>query len=98
MCGIHLISFCFVNNRGDDFNSTSEILQVIYHQSMHDSMIILYPRELLIFDLNIKQTIGVILLDKTVSPFNRVSFMNFMINILRKLFMRIDIFAVYFAM
>lgn len=51
----------------------SECLQVAYHKSIRHLILLLYSRELLILDLHIKQTVGVIpTMEKAASPFLQV--------------------------
>ncbi|XP_050396083.2 WD repeat-containing protein 11 [Patella vulgata] len=50
----------------------NECLQLSYHRSCRHHLILLYARELLILDLEINQTVGIIAMDRTSSPFQQV--------------------------
>lgn len=50
----------------------NECLQLMYHQSCRHHLILLYPREILILDLEINQTVGIIQLEKSGSPYIQV--------------------------
>ncbi|XP_041368583.1 WD repeat-containing protein 11-like [Gigantopelta aegis] len=52
--------------------AVSECLQLSFHPSCRHHIILLYPREMLILDLEINQTVGMVSLDKTSSPFVQV--------------------------
>ncbi|KAK6635197.1 hypothetical protein RUM44_000448 [Polyplax serrata] len=62
-----------VQPKTDDTMTLSECLQVAYHKSIRHLILLLYSRELLILDLHIKQTVGVIpTMEKAASPFLQV--------------------------
>ncbi|GFR86903.1 WD repeat-containing protein 11 [Elysia marginata] len=50
----------------------NECLQVVFHRSCRHHLILLYPREMLILDLEINQTVGLIALDRSSSSFTKV--------------------------
>ncbi|KAK3729030.1 hypothetical protein RRG08_005403 [Elysia crispata] len=50
----------------------NECLQVCFHHSCRHHLILLYPREMLILDLEINQTVGLIALDRSSSSFTKV--------------------------
>ncbi|XP_067012842.2 WD repeat-containing protein 11 [Anabrus simplex] len=52
----------------DDFMTVSECLQLEYHRSLRHHLLLLYAREVLVLDLHINQTVGIIPLEKTASP------------------------------
>ncbi|XP_075222794.1 WD repeat-containing protein 11-like [Lycorma delicatula] len=54
--------------RPEDAMTVSECLQLIYHRSQRDHILLLYPRDILIVDLHINQTVGIISIEKAMSP------------------------------
>ncbi|GFO31567.1 WD repeat-containing protein 11 [Plakobranchus ocellatus] len=50
----------------------NECLQVCFHRSCRHHLVLLYPREMLILDLEINQTVGIIALDRSSSSFAKV--------------------------
>ena len=50
----------------------NECLQLSFHQSCRHHILLLYAREILILDLQINQTVGIIAMDRTSSPFTEV--------------------------
>lgn len=61
------------HSRGEEGGGgMSECLQLAYHKTVRDQLLLLYPREILILDLAINQTVGIIALDRTTSPFLQV--------------------------
>ncbi|XP_064630114.1 WD repeat-containing protein 11-like isoform X2 [Lineus longissimus] len=50
----------------------NECIQLAFHQSCRHHILLVYSREVLILDLEINQTVGIISLDRTGSPFSRV--------------------------
>ena len=54
----------------------NECLQVCFHRSCRHHLILLYPREMLILDLEINQTVGLIALDRSSSSFSKVPLIN----------------------
>ena len=54
----------------------NECLQLTYHQACRHHLILLYSREILILDLEINQTVGIIPMERTGSPFTQVRFFN----------------------
>uniref|UniRef100_A0A2C9KHQ4 Uncharacterized protein n=1 Tax=Biomphalaria glabrata TaxID=6526 RepID=A0A2C9KHQ4_BIOGL len=57
----------------DDENVTlNECLQLCFHHSCRHHLMLLYPREMLILDLEINQTVGIIALDRSSSSFSKV--------------------------
>ncbi|XP_025096054.1 WD repeat-containing protein 11-like [Pomacea canaliculata] len=50
----------------------NECLQLSFHRSCRHHILLLYPREILILDLQINQTVGIIAMDRTSSPFTQV--------------------------
>lgn len=52
----------------------ADCLQLSYHRTVRDQILLLYSREILILDLTIKQTVGIISLDRAVSPLTQVIF------------------------
>lgn len=58
--------------RPDDYMTVSECLQLQYHQSLRHHLLLLYAREILMLDLHINQTVGIIPLEKTASPLVQV--------------------------
>nr|CAD7258867.1 unnamed protein product [Timema shepardi] len=58
--------------RPDDYMTVSECLQLSYHSSLRHHLLLLYAREVLLLDLHINQTVGIIPLEKTASPLLQV--------------------------
>ncbi|KAJ4431502.1 hypothetical protein ANN_20100 [Periplaneta americana] len=56
----------------DDYMTVSECLQLEYHRSLRHHLLLLYAREVLVLDLHINQTVGIIPLEKTASPLLQV--------------------------
>ncbi|XP_071448701.1 WD repeat-containing protein 11-like [Hetaerina americana] len=56
----------------DDLMTASECLQLLYHNSLRHHLMLVYPREALLLDLHINQTVGIIPLEKTASPLTQV--------------------------
>jgi hypothetical protein len=52
--------------------TVSECLQLEYHHSLRHHLLLVYAREVLILDLHINQTVGIIPLEKTASPLLQV--------------------------
>lgn len=52
----------------------SECLQLTYHKSLRNHIILLYQRDILLIDLHINMTVGVVSIDKTASPLLQVNF------------------------
>lgn len=70
---------CKKNNRGspdEEAVTLNECLQLCFHRSCRHHLMLLYPREMLILDLEINQTVGIIALDRSSSPFTMVSPLN----------------------
>ncbi|KAK3094363.1 hypothetical protein FSP39_000768, partial [Pinctada imbricata] len=53
----------------DENVALNECLQLLYHRSCRHHLLLVYPREILILDLEINQTVGIIPMEKTGSPF-----------------------------
>ncbi|KAF4521502.1 hypothetical protein B566_EDAN001802 [Ephemera danica] len=53
-------------------NTVAECLQLQHHRSLRHHLLLLYPRELLILDLHINQTVGVLPLERSASTFMQV--------------------------
>ncbi|KAF2349114.1 WD40-repeat-containing domain [Trinorchestia longiramus] len=58
--------------KSEDVSGGGLCLQLSYHQSWPDGLLLLYPRELLVLDLSIKATVAVISLDRAASSFLQV--------------------------
>lgn len=52
--------------------TVSECLQLEYHRSLRHHLLLVYAREVLILDLHINQTVGIIPMDKSTSPLLQV--------------------------
>ncbi|XP_065339644.1 WD repeat-containing protein 11-like [Cloeon dipterum] len=50
----------------------SDCLQLCYHRSLRHHLLLLFPKELLILDLHINQTVCVVPLERTAAPFLQV--------------------------
>lgn len=67
----------------------SECLQLVYHKSLKNHVILLYPRDILLIDLHINMTVGVISIDKSSSPLMQVkTLVSFALTILKILYLR----------
>ncbi|XP_063852322.1 WD repeat-containing protein 11-like isoform X2 [Scylla paramamosain] len=60
------------STRGDEGSQLMECLQLAYHRTVRDQLLLLYAREILILDLTINQTVGIVAVDRAVSPFCQV--------------------------
>jgi hypothetical protein len=60
----------------DQFSSTvvslNDCIQILFHPIHRHLILIVYPREILIFDLQILQTVGTILCEKNSAAFYKV--------------------------
>lgn len=56
-----------------EFITLNDCLQLAYLPSKRNHMLLLYPREILILDLEVNQTVGVIAIERTGVPFLQVS-------------------------
>ncbi|XP_066990609.1 WD repeat-containing protein 11-like isoform X1 [Macrobrachium rosenbergii] len=61
-----------VKPKNDDVSQLAECLQLAYHRTVRDQLLLLYSREILVLDLTINQTVGIITIDRAVSPFSQV--------------------------
>ncbi|OWF51700.1 WD repeat-containing protein 11-like isoform X2 [Mizuhopecten yessoensis] len=58
---------------GDEESVTlNECLQLEFHRACRHHLILVYPREILLLDLEINQTVGIITMERTGSPFVQV--------------------------
>ncbi|XP_064605109.1 WD repeat-containing protein 11-like [Liolophura sinensis] len=60
------------NKSVEESVNLNECIQLVYHQACRHHLILLYPRELLILDLEINQTVGTIPMERTGSPFTQI--------------------------
>ncbi|GAB1607865.1 WD repeat-containing protein 11-like isoform X2 [Argonauta hians] len=60
------------NSNDEESFTLSECLQLAYHNCCRHHLILVYPREVLILDLKINQTVGIIPMERTGSPFMQV--------------------------
>lgn len=51
----------------------SDCLQLVYHRALRNHVILLYARDILLIDLHINMTVGVVSIDKSSSPLLQVS-------------------------
>ncbi|XP_046659155.1 LOW QUALITY PROTEIN: WD repeat-containing protein 11-like, partial [Homalodisca vitripennis] len=58
--------------RPEDTMTVSECLGLSYHRSLRHHMLLQYPRDILIIDLHINQTVGIVTIEKTMTPFVQV--------------------------
>ncbi|KAJ8316897.1 hypothetical protein KUTeg_004801 [Tegillarca granosa] len=56
----------------EDSVSVNECLQLSYHRACRHHLILVYPREILLLDLEINQTVGIISMERSGSPFVQV--------------------------
>ena len=68
-------NICHAGCRAQDEESVAlnECLQLTYHQASRHHIILVYPREILMLDLNINQTVGIIPMERSGSPFIQVT-------------------------
>ena len=64
--------YLYVRVQGEENVALNECLQLVFHQACRHHLILLYPREILILDLDINQTVGIIPMERTGSPFMQV--------------------------
>lgn len=57
--------------------SLNDCIQILFHPIHRHLILIVYPREILIFDLQILQTVGTILCEKNSAAFYKVCFQIF---------------------
>lgn len=50
----------------------NDCIQLLYHQSCRHHLVLVYTREILILDLEINQTVGIIPIERAGSPFVQV--------------------------
>ncbi|XP_071090050.1 WD repeat-containing protein 11-like isoform X1 [Haliotis cracherodii] len=60
------------NQTDEETIALNECIQLSFHHSCRHHLLLLYPRELLILDLEINQTVGIISLDKAASSFAQI--------------------------
>lgn len=56
----------------DEVMTISECVQLMYHKSLRHHLILLYPRDIILIDLHIHQTIGIVPIERTMSPLLQV--------------------------
>ncbi|KAG1655446.1 WD repeat-containing protein 11 [Nymphon striatum] len=61
-----------VKPKSEDKFTLNECLQLAFHNACRYHLLLVYAREVLILDLEIHQTVGIITVDKNGSPFNQV--------------------------
>lgn len=52
----------------EDTMTISDCLQLVYHRALRNHVILLYARDILLIDLHINMTVGVVSIDKSSSP------------------------------
>lgn len=60
--------------RMDASLTVSECIQFAYHRALSNHILLMYQHDILIIDLQIGMTVGVISIDKSFSPFCQVIF------------------------
>ncbi|KAG7176660.1 WD repeat-containing protein 11-like [Homarus americanus] len=58
--------------KSEDVSQLAECLQLMYHRTVRDQLLLLYTREILVLDLTINQTVGIVVIDRAMSPFSQV--------------------------
>ncbi|KAL1460934.1 hypothetical protein WDU94_012870 [Cyamophila willieti] len=58
--------------RAEDSMTLSDCLQLSYHRSLRHHILLLYARDVLIIDLHINMSVGVIPIERTASPLTQV--------------------------
>ena len=66
--GLTILTFC----RSDEPTSFSDCLQMCYSPACRHHLFLVYPREILLLDLQVHQTVGVIYLERNCSPFQQI--------------------------
>ncbi|XP_034244567.1 WD repeat-containing protein 11-like [Thrips palmi] len=61
-----------VKPKADESVPVAECLQVIHHQAIRNLLLLVYPSEILILDLHINHTVGLIPLERSTSPLLQV--------------------------
>lgn len=56
----------------DDESQLLNLLSVFYHKTRRNTLILLYAQDILILDLDIKQTISIVSLERSTCPFLEV--------------------------
>lgn len=62
----------FLYNSGEETTPLNNCIQVSFSCACRHQLFLLYPREILIIDTELKQTIGVILAERNASPFQQI--------------------------
>ncbi|GAB6023246.1 WD repeat-containing protein 11 [Chamberlinius hualienensis] len=62
----------FRSTKSDELTNSSDVLVLMYHPASRHHLLLVYTREVLVLDLEINQTIGVIMIEKSGSPFSQV--------------------------
>lgn len=57
----------------DDDSLLSSLLNVFYHKTRRNTLVLVYQQDILILDLDIKQTIAIVSLERSTCPFVDVS-------------------------
>lgn len=58
----------------DSSLTVNECIQFVYHRSLRNHILLMYQHDILIIDLHISMTVGVISIEKSYSPFCQVIF------------------------
>lgn len=61
-----------VKPKAEESVAVTECLQVIYHRAIRNLLLLVYPSEILILDLHINHTVGLIPLERSTSPLLQV--------------------------
>jgi hypothetical protein len=59
--------------------SLKDCIQIEFHPTFKNIILLVYPKEIFIFELNISQTVGYITIDKHQSAFIQVIFIIFIL-------------------
>lgn len=70
----------FIILRMDPSLTVSECIQFTYHRALRNHIILMYQYDILILDLYISMTVGVISIDRSFSPFCQVIYIYIYIN------------------
>jgi hypothetical protein len=67
---------------GEENESSGDLIQLIFHPARRHHLVLLYPQEILILDLDIQQTVAAVTLEKSAALFAQVIFLPIIIVII----------------
>ncbi|XP_064464638.1 WD repeat-containing protein 11-like [Ornithodoros turicata] len=69
LSGMKLLIKADSKSSGDEVLALNDCLQLSYHRSFRHHLLLLYSKEILILDMEIHQTVGIVALERNGSPF-----------------------------